>query len=92
MLLNHPHVHMRLMRRETARWRKRGGSPKPSFLWVTGLARAGTTSILERLVATGAYHSLNYANMPLVLAPGLWKRFHNPGTGTLQERSHGDGI
>ena len=92
MLLNHPHVHMRLMRREVQRWRKRGGSPQPSFLWVTGLARAGTTSVLERLVATGAFHSLNYANMPLVLAPGMWKRFHNPGTGELKERSHGDGI
>ena len=42
--------------------------PQPSFLWVTGLARAGTTSVLERLVATRAFHSLNYANMPLVLA------------------------
>ena len=92
MLLNHPHVHMRLMRREIQGWRKGGGTPRPAFLWVTGLARAGTTSVLERLVATGAFHSLNYANMPLVLAPGLWKRFHNPGTGELQERSHGDGI
>ena len=92
MLLNHPHVHMRLMRREVQGWRKRGGSPQPAFLWVTGLARAGTTSVLERLVATGAFHSLNYANMPLVLAPGMWKRFHNPGTGELKERSHGDGI
>ena len=92
MLLNHPHVHMRLMRREVQGWRKRGGSPQPSFLWVTGLARAGTTSVLERLVATGAFHSLNYANMPLVLAPGMWRRFHNPGTGELKERSHGDGI
>jgi hypothetical protein len=92
MILNHPHVHMRLMRREIHGWRKGGGTPRPAFLWVTGLARAGTTSVLERLVATGAFHSLNYANMPLVLAPGLWKRFHNPGTGALQERSHGDGI
>jgi hypothetical protein len=92
MILNHPHLHLRLMRREVADWRKRGGVPRPTFLWVTGLARAGTTSVLERLVGTGAFHSLNYANMPLVLAPGLWKRFHNPGTGQLQERSHGDGI
>ena len=92
MLLNHPHVHLRLMRREIQGWRKGGGAPRPTFLWVTGLARAGTTSVLERLVATGAFHSLNYANMPLVLAPGLWKRFHSPGTGELQERSHGDGI
>ena len=92
MLLNHPHVHLRLMWREIQGWRKGGGAPRPTFLWVTGLARAGTTSVLERLVATGAFHSLNYANMPLVLAPGLWKRFHNPGTGELQERSHGDGI
>ena len=92
MLLNHPQVHIRLMRREIQGWRKGGGTPRPAFLWVTGLARAGTTSVLERLVATGAFHSLNYANMPLVLAPGLWKRIHNPGTGALQERSHGDGI
>ena len=85
-----PHVHMRLMRREVAQWRKRGGAQTLVFVGHrTG--RAGTTSVLERLVATGAYHSLNYANMPLVLAPGLWKRFHNPGTGELQERSHGDG-
>lgn len=92
LILNHPHLHMRLMRREVATWRKRGGVPHTSFLWVTGLARAGTTSMLERLVQTKAFHSLHYGNMPLVLAPSLWKRFHNPGSGEKRERSHGDGI
>ena len=27
-----------------------------------------------------AFHSLNYANMPLVLAPGTWRRVHNPAS------------
>jgi hypothetical protein len=48
--------------------------------------------MLERLVASGAFHSLNYANMPLVLAPGTWRRVHNPASSPKKERSHGDGI
>mgnify|MGYP003307402901 FL=1 len=92
MVLDHPHVHAALMRREIRAWKARGGTPKPTFLLVTGLARAGTTSMLERLVASGAFHSLNYANMPLVLAPGTWRRIHNPTSSLKKERSHGDGI
>ena len=69
-----------------------GRNPQPDVLLVTGLARAGTTSMLERLVASGAFHSLNYANMPLVLAPGTWRRVHNPASSPKKERSHGDGI
>ena len=91
MLLNHPHVHMRLMRREVAQWRKRGGAKTHVFVG----HRTGEGGHDERARTAGRhrrYHSLNYANMPLVLAPGLWKRFHNPGTGELQERGHGDGI
>ena len=92
MVLDHPHVHIALMRREIRAWKARGGTPNPTFLLVTGLARAGTTSMLERLVASGAFHSLNYANMPLVLAPGTWRRVHNPASSPKKERSHGDGI
>jgi hypothetical protein len=92
MVLDHPHVHTALMRREIRAWKAGGGTPKPKFLLVTGLARAGTTSMLERLVASGAFHSLNYANMPLVLAPGTWRRIHNPTSSLKKERSHGDGI
>jgi len=90
--LDHPTLHRWLHDREVRRWRKRGGEREPRFLLVTGLARAGTTSLLQRLEETGAFRSLNYANMPFVMAPGTWRRFYNPKTGELKERSHGDGI
>ena len=63
-----------------------------AFVWITGLARSGTTSMLERLAKSDQLHSLTYANMPMVLAPGLWKKFYNPKHGQTHERSHGDGI
>ena len=92
MVLNHPNVHLWLMRRDIAAWQRQGGTPKPGFLLITGLARSGTTSVLERLASSNRFHSLGYANMPLVLAPNLWKRFYNPKGGEKRERSHGDGI
>ena len=90
--LDHLTLHRWLHDREVRRWRKRGGERDPRFLLVTGLARAGTTSLLQCLEETGAFSSLNYANMPFVMAPGTWRRFYNPKTGELKERSHGDGI
>ncbi len=90
--LDHPTLHRWLHDREVRRWRKQGGEREPRFLLVTGLARSGTTSLLQRLEETGAFSSLNYANMPFVMAPGTWRRFFKPKTGELQERSHGDGI
>lgn len=90
--LDHPTLHLWLHDREVRRWRQRGGSREPKFLLVTGLARAGTTSLLQRLEETGAFSSLNYSNMPFVMAPGTWRRFYKPKTGELKERSHGDGI
>ena len=63
-------------------------------VFVTGLARAGTTILLRELHATGEFGSLTYADMPLVLAPNLWARV----SGGMREgfdpveRAHGDGI
>lgn len=90
--LDHLTLHRWLHDWEVRRWRKRGGEREPRFLLVTGLARSGTTSLLQRLEETGAFSSLNYANMPFVMAPGTWRRFFKPKTGELKERSHGDGI
>ena len=90
--LDHPNLHRWLHDREVKRWRKRGGTRSPKFLLVTGLARSGTTSLLQALEETAAFSSLHYANMPFVLAPRTWRRFFKPKSGELKERSHGDGI
>jgi len=61
-------------------------------VFVTGLARAGTTILMREIHATGAFASLSYADMPFVLAPNLWGRIARQGAGARRERAHGDGI
>ena len=92
IVLDNGHVQRWLHDREVNRWRKRGGQAETKFLLVTGLARAGTTSLLQRLMETDAFSSLHYGHMPLVMAPGTWSRWNKPKVSELKERSHGDGI
>ena len=61
-----------------------------NFLIVSGLARAGTTSLTDQLFKAGNFSSLDYSNMPFLLAPNLWKKLYNPKKAKLTERKHGD--
>ncbi|MEJ2114418.1 MAG: sulfotransferase, partial [Flavobacteriaceae bacterium] len=61
-----------------------------NFLIVSGLARAGTTSLTDQIFKAGKFSSLDYSNMPLLLAPNLWKKLYNPKKSKLKERKHGD--
>ncbi len=62
-------------------------------VFVTGLARGGTTILLEAIHASGDFASLSYSNMPFLLAPNLWgKVAHNSVNKEKHERAHGDGI
>ncbi|WP_299520388.1 sulfotransferase domain-containing protein [Winogradskyella sp.] len=63
---------------------------KSDFLIVSGLARAGTTSLTDQLFKAGQFNSLDYSNMPFLLAPNLWKKLYNPKKAKLKERKHGD--
>ncbi len=69
--------------------RKAGEIEVRQHVFVTGLARSGTTAVMNRLFNTGAYASLQYANMPFLLCPNLWKRHHKI---SAHERAHNDGI
>ena len=59
---------------------------------MTGLARAGTTSLMNHLATIETFKSLSYANMPLLLAPNTWAKFYKPKNQELKVRSHNDGI
>jgi len=63
-------------------------------VFVTGLARSGTTTLLRLLYETGEFHSLTYRDMPFVLMPRLWTRFSQPGqkAAVAAERAHGDSV
>jgi hypothetical protein len=63
-------------------------------VFIMGLARSGTTSLLRVLFETEAFNSLTYREMPFVLMPNTWGKISHPfyQTSDLKERSHGDGI
>ena len=63
-------------------------------VFVSGLARAGTTVLMRRFHASGVYRSLTYRDMPFVLAPNLWRRLNAGQRRPLAqaERAHGDRI
>lgn len=73
---------------------KQRGTPAGRHIFVAGLARSGTTILMRRFYASGAFRSLTYRDMPFVLAPNLWRRISGVSRkeGQLAERAHGDRI
>ena len=68
-------------------------SVSENHVFITGLARAGTTILLNALYESNNFASLTYADMPFVLAPNLWSKISlKRGDTELKERAHGDGI
>ena len=68
-------------------------SETENHIFITGLARAGTTILLNALYKSNIFASLSYADMPFVLAPNLWSKISFIKKDLdLKERAHGDGI
>jgi len=64
-----------------------------NHVFVVGLARSGTTILLNALYKSNEFASLLYEDMPFVLAPNLWsKLLFNKQDINLVERAHGDSI
>ncbi len=60
-------------------------------VFITGLARSGTTILLNAFYKSNIFASLSYADMPFVLAPNLWSKISfNKKNLELKERAHGD--
>ena len=64
-----------------------------SHIFIIGLARSGTTILLNAIYQSNIFASLSYSDMPFVLAPNLWSKISfNKKDFELKERAHGDGI
>ncbi|NCP76491.1 sulfotransferase, partial [Shewanella vesiculosa] len=63
-------------------------------IFVSGLARAGTTMLMRALHETGEFASLTYRDMPFVLAPNMWAKISGLANIEMDKkvRVHGDGI
>ncbi len=59
------------------------------IVFVSGLARSGTTAVMRKLFESGEYASLTYNNMPFLFMPNLWK---NKKVMPPKQRAHQDGI
>jgi len=63
-----------------------------SHIFITGLPRSGTTSLLNFLFSSNSFASLTYKNMPFILSPNFSKIFHQNKISEKKERMHNDGI
>ena len=65
------------------------------YIFITGLARSGTTSLLQSISELKGFGSLRYKYMPFTLTPTLAKiynsNFYKPDF-TSSERMHDDGL
>lgn len=78
LILNNYTIALKLFSREVKGIHKQGLDTRNDFVIISGLARAGTTSIMNKLVEVPGFSSLNYGNMPFLLSPKLWARVYKP--------------
>ena len=63
-------------------------------VFVSGLARSGTTLLMRMLHDSNEFASLTYRDMPLVMAPNFWAGMSKGSQKSMErsERAHGDGL
>ena len=92
LILNHYHLGKALLKRQIKGIEHPVQADQATAVLITGLARAGTTALTRALTDRGPFASLDYSNMPVLLAPRLWSKFYKPKKKEDKERAHGDGI
>jgi hypothetical protein len=90
-VLNRKFINKSLFEIEKIIYLKNKDIRNESHIFVTGLPRSGTTSILNFIYSSNLYSSLTYKNMPFILSPNFSKLFHKKNL-PAKERLHGDGI
>jgi len=61
-------------------------------VFVTGLARSGTTALFNAIYNTTKFASLTYQNMPFLMMPNIWKKIAPKTEEQSVERFHKDGL
>ncbi|MCP3682382.1 MAG: sulfotransferase family protein, partial [bacterium] len=94
LVLSHPAIGQLLFEIESNFNKKQAAEQQDKqHVFVSGLARAGTTILMREIYNSGQFSSLTYNDMPFVLAPNLWQKLRGKTEkGEFKERHHGDGI
>lgn len=72
--------------------RKMEAIPVRRPVFITGLARAGTSILTRLLHAGGDFAAPSYRDLPFPLAPNGWARLGGKRHVEASERGHGDGL
>ncbi len=73
--------------------KKKNTQFKENHLFISGLARSGTTALLEILNQNEEFISLTYSDLPFILSPSINSKINKSTKKTdLKERAHKDGI
>ena len=73
--------------------KENSGLTNGNHVFVSGLARSGTTALINCLNERKEFVSLTYRDMPFILAPNLWRKISfNQNKTEFKERAHKDGI
>ena len=92
LVLDHYHLGRKLLKRQIKGVESPVQTDTTTRVLITGLARAGTTALTKEVEKRGPFASLDYSNMPLLLAPTLWSKIYKPKREETKERAHGDGV
>mgnify|MGYP001967172267 CR=1 FL=1 len=64
-----------------------------NHIFIVGLARSGTTILLNTLFSTNEFASLTYRDMPFIMSPNIWSKFNSNNLSEKYiDRYHNDGI
>ncbi|MCF8370841.1 MAG: hypothetical protein K9H64_04410 [Bacteroidales bacterium] len=61
-------------------------------VYISGLARAGTTVLMQYVGQMPQFTSLSYRNLPFLFLPKTWLKITSKKKGREKERSHKDGM
>lgn len=90
-ILNKKFINKSLFEIEKMIFLKNNDIGKKSHIFITGLPRSGTTSLLNFLYSSNSFASLTYKNIPFILSPHFSNFFNKKNT-LKKERMHKDGI
>jgi len=76
--LDNYRISEKLFKQETKKIKRKNLERKKDFVIISGLARAGTTSLMNDLASINGFVSLSYSNMPFLLSPNLWGKLYKP--------------
>ncbi len=65
---------------------------KPRTIFITSLARGGTTALLNAMHALPQLATYEYRDMPFIPAPVMWSKISGNRVVQRRERAHGDGL